>query len=197
MSTGIIVAIIVIVVVALALLLWARVGGQRGKLKKQFGPEYDRVVGELGSRKEAETELAARRQRVGEYQLRTLDQQAQDNYETQWIDTQEHFVEAPGDALTGASGLIDSVLTDQGYPVSEYQLTVADLSVHHAAVLDQYRAAHDIAERANAASTEELRLAMLNYRAMFTELLGDQAESAPKALASGNVTESGSGNDVA
>jgi hypothetical protein len=197
MSTAIIVAIIAIVVVAVALLLWARVGGQRGKLKKQFGPEYDRVLSETGSRKEAETELAARQQRVGEYQLRVLDQQAQDRYETQWIEAQEHFVETPGDAVTDASGLIDSMLSDQGYPVSEYQVTVADLSVHHARVLDQYRAAHDIAERANAASTEELRLAMLNYRAMFTELLGDQAESAPKALASGNSTQNGSGNDLA
>ena len=62
---------------------------------------------------------------------------------------------------------------------------MADLSVEHAATLDHFRAAHDISQRAGSgsASTEELRQAMIHYRALFTELLGQPGNSARNAQA--------------
>jgi hypothetical protein len=67
----------------------------------------------------------------------------------------------------------------RGYPIAtEFDERVADLSVDHAFVVEHYRAAHEIAARdtRNAASTEELRLAMKHYRALFEDLLERQVQ---------------------
>ncbi len=184
MSTGIIVIIIVVAIVAagVLLVLGRRFGGQHG-LKKRFGPEYDRVLAERGDRKQAEAELLAREQRVHDYQLRELAEQMRDTYEAQWLDTQERFVEAPGAALADAHELIQSVLIERGYPASAHDQMVADLSVHHAQVIEEYRSAYEIGQRADEASTEEQRIAMLNYRTLFSQLLGGQVTPVPRALA--------------
>jgi hypothetical protein len=56
---------------------------------------------------------------------------------------------------------------------------MADLSVDHGGVLDHYRAAYDISQRAadNQASTEDLRQAMIHYRALFQDLLGQTSDT--------------------
>jgi hypothetical protein len=66
-------------------------------------------------------------------------------------------------------------MEDRGYPTQPYDQTLADLSVEHASTLDHFRAAHDISQNAAAgtASTEDLRQAMIHYRALFAELLGE------------------------
>jgi hypothetical protein len=48
-----------------------------------------------------------------------------------------------------------------------------------ASTLDRYRAAPETCARAAAgtASTEDLRLAMINYRALFRDLLGEPADA--------------------
>jgi hypothetical protein len=70
-------------------------------------------------------------------------------------------------------------MEDRGYPTQPYDQTLADLSVEHASTLDHFRAAHDISTKAAAgtASTEDLRQAMIHYRALFAELLGDPASN--------------------
>lgn len=49
----------------------------------------------------------------------------------------------------------------------------ADISVDHPLVLENYRAAHEIALRQmrGQASTEELRQAMVHYRTLFEDLV--------------------------
>jgi hypothetical protein len=66
-----------------------------------------------------------------------------------------------------------------GAAADGYEQRLADLSVQHAARLDDYRAAHEISDRAAAgtASTEDLRQAMVHYRSLFEELLGDRVRS--------------------
>ena len=73
---------------------------------------------------------------------------------------------------------------------------LADLSVEYSGTLDHYRAAVAISHRAAAgtALTEDLRLAMIHYRALFDDLLGQPADtgSGPAATAadtSGQLTE--------
>jgi hypothetical protein len=78
--------------------------------------------------------------------------------------------------VSQAQQLVTAVLEDRGYPTEGYEQTLADLSVEHARTLQHYRAAHALSEASanGAASTEDLRQAMIHYREMFEDLLGDQ-----------------------
>jgi len=55
-----------------------------------------------------------------------------------------------------------------------FEQRAADISVDHPVVTQNYRAAHEIALRraSGRATTEELRRAMIHYRALFEELVG-------------------------
>jgi hypothetical protein len=174
MSTGTIGVVIVIIVVVAIVAIGVGPTVRRRRLKKRFGPEYERVVAECPSRRLAEVELAERERRVQKLQLRDLSQAARDKYGAQWADVQEGFVYAPAEATADAQRLVDSVMRDRGYPVSDYDHTVDDLSVQHARTLDHFRSAHEISARAASgqATTEEQRIAMLYYRDLFIELLG-------------------------
>ena len=147
---------------------------RRRRLRERFGPEYDRVVGERQSRRSADAELAARERRIRRLRLREVGPDARDKYDAQWTEVQERFVEDPAGAITDAEALVETVMRERGYPASEYQQTVADLSVGYARKLDQFRAAHEVSVRAAAGNvaTEELRIAFLHYRELFSDLLG-------------------------
>jgi Tfp pilus assembly protein PilX len=184
MSTGAIIAIIVVILVVVALLAGLSAVNRRRRLRDRFGPEYDRAVSEHG-RREAEAELAERERRVRHLDIKPLSPTARAQYASEWAAVQEQFVDAPQSAVTGAQTLVTAVMKDRGYPTEAFDQIVADLSVEHAATLDHFRAAHDISQRATAgaASTEELRQAMIHYRALFTELLGQPGNSARDAQA--------------
>ncbi len=182
MSTGAIIAIIVVILIVAALLVGLSVVRRRRRLQDRFGPEYDRAVTEHG-RREGEAELAERERRVRQLDIKPLPPTARAQYASEWTAAQEQFVDAPQAAVTGAQTLVTAVMKDRGYPTEAFDQTIADLSVEHAATLDHYRAAHDISQRAGSgtASTEELRQAMIHYRALFTELLGQPGNSARDA----------------
>jgi hypothetical protein len=175
MSTGAIVAVIIVVIVVAAVLVVVAAANRRRRLRARFGPEYDRAVTEHGSRREAEADLAERERHVRELDIRPLSPAARSQYMSEWTAVQEQFVDAPQAAVTGAQTLVSAVMEDRGYPTQPYDQTLADLSVQHASTLDHFRAAHDISENAAAgtASTEDLRQAMIHYRALFDELLGE------------------------
>ena len=70
----------------------------------------------------------------------------------------------------------------RGYPVSDFEQRAGDISVDHPIVVEHYHKAHDIAlrhERGDA-STEDLRQAMIHYRALFDNLVGAEAPVAPR-----------------
>ena len=175
MSTGAIVAIVVVVIVVAAVVAVMAAMNRRHRLQQKFGPEYDRAMTEHGSRREAEAELAGRERHVRELDIRPLSPSARTQYMSEWTAVQEQFVDAPQAAVTGAQTLVSAVMDDRGYPTQPYDQTVADLSVEHASTLDHFRAAHDISRNAATASTEDLRQAMIHYRALFAELLGEPA----------------------
>jgi predicted nucleic acid-binding protein len=177
MSTGIIVVIVVVVIVVGAVVFGVMAVSRRRRLRQNFGPEYDRLVGERDSRREAEAELTERERRVQELDIQPLTDAAQASYAGQWTSIQEQFVDAPADAVSGAQILVAAVMTERGYPLEHHDQVLADLSVGHSDTLDRYRAAEEISGRAAAgtASTEDLRQAMVHYRALFGELLGEPA----------------------
>ena len=178
MSTIVIVAIVLIVLIAAALFVMRR--RQSQQLQKGFGPEYDRTLEERGGdRREAEAELRERRERRDQFDVRDLEPAARDRYSDRWRDAQRRFVDEPARAVGDADALVMEVMRDRGYPVAEeFDQRAADVSVDHPDVVEHYRAAHDISGRATAgeASTEDLRQAMVHFRALFVDLLGGEDE---------------------
>ena len=174
---------IIVAVVLLAIVVAVVVGvfipKQRSKkLREQFGPEYDHMVNEAEGRYEAEAELEARRERVKAFEIHPLSLNECDRFAAEWQSTQAHFVDEPIEAVVQADQLVDEVMKARGYPVADFEQRAADVSVDHAEVVTNYRAAHDIAlknERGEA-DTEDLRQAMVHYRALFEDLLDVQED---------------------
>jgi hypothetical protein len=201
MSTGATVAIIVAIVI-IAVVAFSTMTVRRRRLRQRFGPEYDRTVVGRKSQRKAEAELAGRERRVRKLDIRPLTAAAHAEYTAQWASIQERFVDQPTSAVPQAQQLVTAVLQDRGYPTQEYEQEyeqlLADLSVEHARNLEHYRVAHAISESlANgSASTEDLRQAMIHYRAMFDDLLGDLAgpgrtEPADRAMPDAAVHSNG------
>ncbi len=162
-------------------------------LRHQFGPEYDRLVREAGPRR-AHAELTERRRRVDRLGIRPLTAAQRARYAGEWISAQERFVDSPAQAAGAAAALVTAVAADRGYPAADQAQLLTDLSVHHARRLDGYRRARQTSERGGRAPTEELRQALLAYRALFRELLGPApAGGATRAVIPGRAAAAGRG----
>lgn len=182
-----VVAIVVVVLVVLALAgfaAWAYMRRQRSeRLRERFGPEYERAVREYGDEKLAEERLRERQERVAALELRAVPAADRMRYAAAWREAQARFVDDPPAAIADANELIKGVMQARGYPMAHFDQRAEDISVHYPEVVQHYRAARGIADRSQRgqAGTEELRQAMVHYRALFQELLeGDNADDAPE-----------------
>jgi hypothetical protein len=172
MSTGAIIGIIIAVIVVVAAVVVASGELRRARMRRQFGPEYDRLARELGSKKKADAELAARQRRVDALNIHDLSAEQQASYSGDWTAVQERFVDTPAEAVSAAGTLIWDVMRDRGYPADDRNASIEALSVYHAGPLDGYRQVQGI--RTDTATTEELREAMIRYRALFEDLTGQR-----------------------
>jgi hypothetical protein len=179
MSTGAVIAIVVVIVVVIAVVAVVAMEMRRRRLRRQFGPEYDRLVTELGSRRKAEAELAARQRRVNKLDIRPLTRAETARYLGEWNAIQERFVDAPAQSVAQASTLVSAVMKLRGYPADDQNEAMEALSVEHGPTLGRYREARLTSERARtgSASTDDLRNAMLQYRALFEELVARSPDS--------------------
>jgi hypothetical protein len=143
------------------------------ELRKRFGPEYDRVISERGDTRQAESELAARQKRVDKLNIRPIESEQREHFIEAWRLTQARFVDAPAEAIKDADRLVSQVMQARGYPVGNFEQRAADVSVDHPIVVENYRAARAIAvaNEREQASTEDLRQAIVHYRALFEDLL--------------------------
>jgi FtsZ-interacting cell division protein ZipA len=162
----------VIAVAAVGFLLSRKRRSQR--LRERFGPEYDRVLKKEGEVRRAEGVLEIRAQRRDKFQIRSLSSSLHNEFNQRWRDVQSRFVDDPKGSVSQADQLVIEVMKARGYPVADFEQRASDLSVDHPIVVENYRAAHDIALRhgRGQASTEDLRKAMVHYRSLFDELLG-------------------------
>jgi hypothetical protein len=172
---ALIIGLAVIVFVGIAAWLFLR-KRRTQKLRTQFGgAEYDRTVKEDGSRRHAEAGLKERSERVDNLTIRPLAPGDRARFVESWSRIQARFVDGPGGAVTEADQLLGDVMSTRGYPVSDFDQRAADISVAHPLVLANYRTAHEIAARQTQgkANTEDLRQAMIHYRTLFEELVGE------------------------
>ncbi len=144
--------------------------------RRQFGPEYDRLARQVGPRR-ARAELIVRKRHVAGLDLRPLPPQRSRELLSQWDSVQEHFVEAPAEAVTTAAELVLSAASERGYPAGDREQLLADLSVAHPRQLDSFRRAEQTAADLATASTEDLRQAVLGYRALFYELTAGRSSA--------------------
>jgi hypothetical protein len=158
--------------VAVTVALWLR-GRRTARLKARFGPEYARIVQLVGAERKAAGRLHPRERRVDGYPLKPLPPELRQHFIAGWMRVQAQFVDDPRRAVTRADDLLGEVVAARGYPLSDFAQQAEDLSVDHAELVENYRAAHDIALRhaRGEASTEELRMAMIHYRTLFDDLV--------------------------
>ena len=180
---ALIIAFAVIALTAIAAWLYFRKLRTK-KLRAQFGgAEYARAVNEGTSRGQAEAELKDRTERVESLKIRALSTVDRTRFLESWSRVQARFVDGPGGAVMEADQLLGDVMSTRGYPVGDFEQRAADISVDHPLVMENYRTAHEIAARQTRgqANTEDLRQAMIHYRTLFEELVGQPELASAKA----------------
>ncbi len=144
-------------------------------LRSKFGNEYDHAVSEHGSRTKAERDLIERTEQVKKYNIVPLQASDRDRFRADWRMVEQHFIERPTTAVIEADELVADIMRVRGYPMGDFDRHAADLSVTHPTVIEHYRTGHRvIGGTPGSASTEDLRQAMLHYRALFDELIDDR-----------------------
>jgi hypothetical protein len=183
MDQNLLILIVVVAVAAVAAMMLLR-RKRTEHLRSRFGPEYEHEVEHLGSRGKAEAELAKREKRVEKLNIVPLEPAARAQFAERWTDVQARFVDDPPRAVAFADALLAEVMSARGYPVADFDQRAGDISVDHPKVVEHYRAGHDIALRhkRGEAGTEDLRQAMIHYRSLFDELVGEK-EPAREELA--------------
>ena len=174
MTTQLVIVYAGIIVVLIGLAAWYFARRNRTqRLQERFGPEYDKTVSAHQNQKRAEAELTEREARVRQFSITSLPRDERMRYRDNWLLVQSRFVDQPEAALVDANRLVKEVMQRCGYPLTDFEQSAADISVDHPHVVENFRAATHIAERSerSAVSTEELRQALIHYRALFDDLL--------------------------
>lgn len=183
------IVIIVAAIVILGLVAWKLGTRMRTeRLQRRFGPEYGRAVEQAESRRAAESELGARMKRRKELEIRPVSPESADRYTVEWRDVQARFVDQPNQAVKDADRLVTRLMEERGYPTEDFEQRVADISVDHPRVVENYRGAHAVwaSNEQGKAGTEDLRQAVIHYRSLFEELLereeASEEHAAPELL---------------
>ena len=174
MAAWIWIVIAAAVVVIAAVVLWRMLAMRRTRrLAGQFGPEYDRTLQESGSRREAEAELAARNERRDSLDIRPLPSASRERYLERSRALQSQFVDQPRLAVENAESLVDEVMSEQGYPMDDFEQRAADISAVDPELVEHYREGHRLAcvDGDEGRQTEALRQAMRHYRALLEQFV--------------------------
>lgn len=169
----IIAGVAVVALLALGAWLFSQKKKQSVRLQQRFGPEYSRAVGQLGGRTKAESELKAREKRAERFAITPLAPAEAVRFSQAWSALQARFVDNPKGVVVQADQLVRELMLKRGYPMGDFERRAGDISVDHPAIVETYRAAQAIGVRdaRGDADTEELRQAVVHYRALFDELL--------------------------
>jgi hypothetical protein len=168
-------AVVTLAILALALL---RIRQRRAHLKDRFGAEYDRAVADTGTGT-AERRLHDVEREREQLDIRPLPSVARERYLDEWRQTETRFVADPREAVRSAERLVERLLEERGYPESDdVEHRLALVAVDHPDVVDRYRHGRAMLESDGAQRTEDLRKAMLDYRAVLEDLLQGERTAA-------------------
>jgi hypothetical protein len=166
----IVLGVTIALAVALAL-AWVRIRTRRSHLKSRFGPEYARAVADGGTGG-AERQLSTIEREHDDLELRTLSPTTRNRYLDEWHQAEARFVSDPRDATRTAESLVLRALEERGYPREDENRLVALVSVDHPHVAERYRHGHAMLDSVDGdESTENLRKAMLDFRAVLEDVL--------------------------
>ncbi len=164
----------VLVVLALALM---RIRRRRAHLKERFGREYDRAVADAGTGG-GERRLEEIETRHEQLHVQPLSAAARERYLDEWRQAESRFVSDPREAAGNAERLVQRALHECGYPDEDGDLLAGLVSVDHPDVAERYRHGHAMLDKANGGDTEDLRKAMLDFRAVLEDVLQETATPA-------------------
>jgi len=171
----------VVILVALAVIVALSINRRKRteRLKKHFGPEYERAVDEAGEQGAAEKDLVARQRKRQKLDIVALAPESRARYAESWRAVQIAFVDNPSISVGDADRLVTQVMRERGYPIDDFDQRAADISVDHPDVVEHYRAAHVIhlAQEQGDIGTEAQREAFVHYRALFEKLLENNIET--------------------
>lgn len=177
----IVIAAVVVIIVLLAVVVGASMMRQKRseRLREQFGPEYEHAVEKAGGQRAAERELLARERKHNKLKINELSPESRTRYVEAWGVTQAGFVDNPSKSVGEADRLVTEVMRERGYPIDDFEQRAADISVDHPKVVEHYRAAHilHLAQDQGEIGTEAQREALVHYRALFEQLVGNAPES--------------------
>jgi hypothetical protein len=174
MTNTTVIAIVAVIAIAAGVLAWIYIERRRReRIRTRFGPEYERTLREAGDTRRAESVLERREKRVSRYPIRTLTPEERAHFSDAWQRVQALFVDDPGAAVGQGDALVTDLMAVRGYPMTDFERRAEDLSVDHPTVVQHYREARGVADRhaRKAAATEDLRQALVHYRALFEDLL--------------------------
>ena len=176
MNANIYIIIIVVLVLVVLGLLLALIFSRRQRSKRytaKYGADYDHTVKTMGSQTKAQTEMDQRQKHVDSLDIRSLSLPEREKYLAEWKAVQTKFIDQPGPATVEADHLIMEVMQSRNYPVADFEQRAADISINYPDLVSNYRLARAIAikNEQHKADTEELRQALVHYRALFNELL--------------------------
>jgi len=183
MSQSQLIIIVVAIIAAAAVIIYFLKLQSSKRLRERFGPEYTRAVETSGNTLRGEAHLKQLEKRVQKYDIHPLSPEARERLVEAWRRLQARFVDEPQQAVSEADQLLAEAMTARGYPVADFEQQAADLSVNHPLVIENYRAGHTIAVRQSQgkASTEDLRQALIHYRKLFDELVGERVNTEARA----------------
>ena len=195
MAAWVWILIVIAAVVVVAVIVMAARQRRTAGLRQRFGPEYDRAVEAREGRRPAEAELRDREKQRARLEIRPLPEESRARFAEEWREVQARFVDQPSEAVVAADRLVHTVMEKRGYPMGDFDAQADLVSVDHPEVVDNYRAAHRIHQRAQQqqASTEDLREALVRYRSLFEELLqpGDGQAPVTAGRGAGNLAGQG------
>jgi hypothetical protein len=101
----------------------------------------------------------------------------------EWRLCQARFVDDPTGAVNQADQIVTTIMRTRGYAVDDPYDRVADVCAAYPNHAGGFREANEIVVRHHRgeASTEDLRRAFVNFRALFDEMLGGQDEELKRA----------------
>jgi FtsZ-interacting cell division protein ZipA len=173
------VTVLVIVLIVIALIIVGLVAffvyrrRRQARAREEYGPEYERMVEERGSEREAEQELRKRRERV-ESEIQPLSEESRRRYDVQWQQVERTFVDDPAASLDDADRVVAEILTERNFPADSRQEASEGVGVMYSGVVEDFREAQQIHQDATRsqgeADLDQMRQAIQKYRSVYEQL---------------------------